>query len=162
LSQRMLILAAIVSLSSLQILAQNTTLPSANENKRDPKLLTVTGCLTEGTPAGTFLLTKVPDPLVASVAASGGGAIPTVTYQLSGGQNLRAHVGHKIEVTGRGPLNDQTPVKVVDTETKRPAADANTADKKTPVTEIKEKAAVVVRPLAIESFKMVSTDCTAK
>src|SRR6266550_4063653 len=88
--------------------------------KRDPRLLTVTGCLAQGSSAGTFLLTKVPDPLVDAVAAAGGGAIPTVTYQLSGGQNLGPHLGHKIEVTGRGPLKDQTPVKVMNTEKKTP------------------------------------------
>jgi hypothetical protein len=137
--------------------AQNSTPAASQAAKRDPKLLTVTGCLVQGSPAGTFLLTKVPDPLVASVTAAGGGAIPTVTYQLSGGQNLGAHVGHKVEITGHGPLNEQTPVKVVDSETKYKAP-----GDKAPVAEVKEKAAVAVRPLTVETLKMISADCTGK
>ena len=137
-------------------LPQNTTAQSS-QTKSDPRTLTVTGCLERGAAPGTFLLTKVADPLVDSVAASGGGAIPTVTYQLSGGQNLAAHLGHKVEVTGRGPLKPQTPKKVADTETKYEPGGS-----KAPKVEVKEKAAVAVRPLTVESFKMISTDCLAK
>ena len=154
-SHRILIALVVLSFGASPVFAQNTTPSSPQaQGKRDPKLLTVTGCLVQGNPANTFLLTKVPDPLVASVTAAGGGAIPTVTYQLSGGQNLAAHVGHKVEVTGRGPLNEQTPVKIVDSEKeyKSPGAKA----------EVKEKAAVVVRPLAVETLKMVSADCSGK
>ena len=150
-SHRILIVVLALSFGALGRAQAPQTQP-----KRDPRLLTVTGCLAQGPSAGTFLLTKVPDPLVDAVAAAGGGAVPTVTYQLSGGQNLAAHLGHKIEVTGRGPLKDQTPVKVVDTEKKTATADgAGTA-------EVKEKAAIAVRPLAVESFKMLSADCTSK
>ena len=91
------------------------------------------------------------------MAASGGGAIPTVTYQLSGGQNLGAHVGHKMEVTGRGPLKPQTPTKVTDTETKYTPPSKNA-----PAVEVKEKAAVAVRPLTVSSVKMIATDCLGK
>jgi hypothetical protein len=158
-SHKFLIDLAVLSFGAQSGLAQNTPAASS-QTKRDPRLLTVTGCLQRGADANTFLLTKVPDPLVDAVAASGGGAVVTVTYQLSGGQNLAPHVGHKIEVTGRGPLKDQTPVKIADTETKY--APAGTAGKDTPKAEVKEKAAVAVRPLAVESFKMVSTDCAGK
>jgi len=149
---KLLIVSLVLSFGSVSGLAQDTS-PSS-QAKRDPRILTVTGCLQKGPQAGTFMLTKVPDPLVDSVAASGGGAIPTVTYQLSGGQNLAAHVGHKLEVTGRGPLKPETPTKVTDTETKYPASGGSGAR-----AEVKEKAAVALRPLAVDSVKMVSTDC---
>ena len=47
---------------------------------------------------------------------------------------------------GRGPLKDQTPVKVMDTEKKTTTAEgAGTA-------EVKEKVALAVRPLAVDGF----------
>jgi hypothetical protein len=149
-----------IGLGVLPASAQNSTTTS-NRAKGDPRLITVTGCLERGTSADAFLLTKVPDPLVDSVAAAGGGAIPTVTYQLSGGQNLAAHLGHKIQVTGRGPLKAQTPVKVTDTEKTYPAG-ASGGSNAQGKAEVKEKAAVALRPLAVQSFKMVSADCAAK
>jgi len=163
-SHKMLVAVAVLSLGAIPGLAQNPTQnpikAQSAQTKRDPRLLTVTGCLQRGADANTFLLTRVADPLVDSVAAAGGGAVPTVTYQLSGGQNLAPHVGHKIEVTGRGPLKTETPVKVADTETKYPAGSAGGG--KVGTAEVKEKAAVAYRPLAVDSFKMVSTDCAAK
>ena len=138
----------------MSAIAQNTA-PTSEKAKPDPRSITVTGCLERGPQANTFLLTRVPDPLVDSVTAAGGGAIPTVTYQLSGGQNLGAHVDHKIEVTGKGPLKPQAPVKVADSETKR----EQPAGSKTAQTEVKEQAAVAVRSLAVESIKIISTDC---
>jgi len=155
-TDRILVALTVVSLGAASALAQNTPAASQAQTKRDPRLLTITGCLAQGTPAGIFLLTKVPDPLVDSVAAAGGGAIPTVTYQLSGGQELAAHVGHKMEVTGRSPLKAEPPVKVRDAETKQPAGSPNAT------AEVKEKAAVALRPLTVESFKMISTDCVGK
>jgi hypothetical protein len=163
-SHRILVALTVLACGAWPGFAQNTpntpNTPASQQAqaKRDPRLLTITGCLMQGSSAGTFLLTKVPDPLVDSVAAAGGGAIPTVTYELSGGQNLSAHLGHKIEVTGRGPLKAETPVKVVDTETKRTTDNGNT----TASTEVKEKVAVALRPLSVESFKMVSADCAAR
>ena len=137
-------------------LAQNTTLPKASERyKRNPAILTVTGCLERGNDANTFMLTKVPNPLTDSVAASAGAAAPTITYQLTGGENLGAHVGHTIQVTGRSAMKPQTPVKVADADQKH---QQKTGDK-TAQTEVKEKAAISVRPLAVQSFKMVSADC---
>jgi hypothetical protein len=155
-SHKFLIVSTVLLFGSMPGLAQTTTTPTT-QSKANPRSLTVTGCLAKGADANTFLLTKVPDPLVDSVAASGGGAVPTVTYQLSGGQNLAAHVGHKVEITGRGPLKPQTPTKVTDTETKYAAAGKNG-----PSAEVKEKAAIAVRPLMVESFKMVSVDCAGK
>ena len=146
-----------ISLAGASTLAQNTS-SRPSTDKRDPSLITVTGCLQKGAQPNTFILTKVPDPLASSVAASSGGAVPTVTYQLSGGQNLAAHLGHKVEVTGKGPLKPAKAVEVTSAETKR----EEPAGKKTATTEVKERAAVAVRPLAVESVRMVSTDCAGQ
>jgi len=138
--------------------AQNTSTPvrspeGAGSNMRT---VTVTGCLERGAQANTFMLTKVADPLTDSVAASAGSAVPTVTYQLSGGQNLASHLGHRVEVTGKTTQKPKTPVKVADAESKREV----TAGKKTATTEVKEKAAISVRSLAVDSLRMISADCS--
>jgi len=156
-SRNTLLAVAVVCFGSIGAMAQNTT-PQSSQAKRDPTLITVTGCLERGPQANTFMLTRVPDPLVDSVTAAGGGAIPTVTYQLSGGQNLGAHLGHKIEVTGKGPLKPQAAVKVTDAESKTEQSNGKTTAR----TEVKEKAAIAVRPLAVDSVRMISTDCSAK
>src|SRR5437868_4243067 len=112
--------------------AQNTSTPvRAAKGESDMKTITVTGGLERGAQANTFVLTKVPDPLTDSVAASAGSAVPTVTYQLSGGQNLAAHLGHRMEVTGKTPLRPRTPLKVSEAESKREQSSGS----KTVVTE---------------------------
>ena len=158
-SQKILLAVAVVWFSGTGMMAQNTSTPvRAPKTENDTRIVTVTGCLERGPQAGSFLLTRVPDPLADSVAAAAGSAVPTITYQLSGGQNLAPHLGHRVEVTGKTPLKPQTPVKVADVETKHevPAGD------KTATTEVKEKAAMSVRPLAVDSVRMISTDCSGK
>jgi len=93
-----------VWLGGLPALAQNKK-PS-DAGSRETKTITVTGCLTQGPQPNGLLLTKVPDPLVDPVVVRAGGVIPTVTCQLSGGDDLlRVHVSHKLEITGKTPAN---------------------------------------------------------
>jgi hypothetical protein len=58
--------------------------PSAS---RKTMTVTVTGCLTEGPQPKTFLLARVPDPLVDPLVIGVVGGVPTVTYQLTGGKD---------------------------------------------------------------------------
>lgn len=78
------------------------------------KEVTVTGCLSQGTEPGHYMLMKA--------SASGAGAAseatgtagtasstapaPTVTYELMGGGDLKAHLGHKVEVVGTAAAPD--------------------------------------------------------
>jgi len=158
-SQKILLAVAVVWFSGSVTMAQNTSTPlRAPKTENDMRIVTVTGCLERGPQAGSFLLSRVPDPLTDSVAAAAGSAVPTITYQLSGGQNLAPHLGHRVEITGKTPLKPQAPVKVADAETKHQAPVGN----KTATTEVKEKAAISVRPLAVDSVRMISTDCAGK
>ena len=70
-----------------------------------PGSVTVSGCVAEGTPAGHFMLNNastMPD----AMKKEGSSTMPATgdktmsSYMLVGGENLKAHVGHKVEVTG--------------------------------------------------------------
>src|SRR5687767_8335849 len=65
------------------------------------------GCLQKGAQANQFVLAATADPLAKGVAVATSGAVPNVTYVLSGGTNLAAHVGHRVRIkgktTGKGP-----------------------------------------------------------
>lgn len=61
--------------------------------------MTVTGCLSEATGGtGEFLLSKLP-----AKATTSGTESTAATYRLIGGGkvNLKEHVGHKVQVTGK-------------------------------------------------------------
>jgi hypothetical protein len=127
----------------------------AGANSRETKTVTVTGCLTKGPQPNTFLLTKVPDSLVDPVVVRTTGVVPTVTYQLSGGKDLVVHVGHKIEITGKAPVKPEAAVEVEHAEIHRVVPEGQ----KPTSTEIKEKAAIAVRPLAVESVRAIAPSC---
>ena len=62
---------------------------------QDDKTAVVRGCLRAGDQSGTFVL--------ANATATSGGTLKDTTVQLTGspsGTNLKAHVGHTVEVTG--------------------------------------------------------------
>jgi hypothetical protein len=64
--------------------------------------VTVEGCLTAGEASGSFVLTPTElDPLGRAVARSATGVRPTFAYELVGhGNELRSHIGQRIEATG--------------------------------------------------------------
>jgi hypothetical protein len=119
----------------------------------DLKPVTVVGCLQTGAQPNQFVLSSTADPLAKGVAVAVSGAVPNVTYQLRGGSNLSAHVGHRVEITGTTSGKAQKTVtsgsSVRETEVKGPD----------PKVETKEKATIELRDLNIQSLKMVSTDC---
>jgi hypothetical protein len=138
-------------------MAQNQT--SAAATSRETKTITVTGCLERGPQPKTFLLTKVPDPLVDPVVARTTGVVPTVTYQLSERQDLLAvHVGHRIEITGKTPLKPDAAVGVTDVEVHREVP----AGREPTTTKATGKAAIAVRPLTVESVRAVAPTCFGK
>jgi hypothetical protein len=131
--------------------------PKTTKQDDDLKPLTVVGCLQPGAQANQFVLAATPDAMAKGVAVATSGAVPNVTYLLSGGTNLAAHVGHRVEITGRTSGQAQ----------KAESTDSNVTrervpDKPDPKVETKEKASIEMRDLRIESLKMVSTSCAAK
>jgi hypothetical protein len=123
----------------------------------DRKMITVVGCLQSGAKPGQFVLSAIADPLAKGVAVATSGAVPNVTYELSGGSNLNAHLGHRVEIAGRTTGKARTAVATDSNETRE-----RIPGKPDPKVETTEKAAIELRDLDIESLKMVSPTCSPK
>ena len=93
------ILALVVLSVSTTATAQQADTKTEKDDDRKP--VTVVGCLQTGAQPNQFVLAATADPLAKGVAVATSGAVPNVTYVLSGGTNLGAHVGHRVEITGR-------------------------------------------------------------
>lgn len=147
---------ALMALSvSATATAQQASTPTSKDS--DLKPLTVVGCLQAGAQPNQFVLAATPDQLAKGVAVATSGAVPNVTYMLSGGSNLGAHVGHRVEITGR-TSGDAQKAASTEASVKR----ERVPDKPDPKVEVKEKATIEMRDLQVESLKMVSTSCAAK
>lgn len=102
-----------------------------------PGAVTVSGCVAEGAPAGHFMLNNA-TMMMPDAKKEGSSTMPTTgdksmaSYMLVGGENLKAHVGHKVEVSGTLETPGQP-------------------DEKTPGTKAAE--------LRVQSVKMVSATC---
>ena len=145
-----------LSLSTTAIAQQPGT--AAAKKDDDRKSITVVGCLQKGAQANQFVLAATADALAKGVAVRTSGAVPNVTYVLSGGTNLAAHLGHRVEITGRTSGEAQKAVSTDSSATKR----VEIPGKPDPKVETKEKATIEMRDLQIESMKMVSTSCATK
>jgi hypothetical protein len=132
-----------------------TTTPKKDD---DRKPITVVGCLQKGAQPNQFVLAATADPLAKGVAVATSGAVPNVTYVLSGGSNLGAHVGHRVEIIGRTSGDAQKAVSTDSSSTKR----IEVPNKPDPKVETKEKATIEMRDLHVETLNMVSTSCAAK
>jgi hypothetical protein len=153
---RFITMLALVALSiSTTASAQQDAKPAAKDDDR--KLITVVGCLQKGAQPNQYVLSATTDPLAKGVAVATSGAVPNVTYVLSGGTNLGEHVGHRVEIAGR-TSGDARKAVAADSSVKR----VEVPDKPDPKVETKEKATIEMRDLQIESLKMVSTSCAAK
>jgi hypothetical protein len=144
-----------LSISATATAQQADTKTAKQDDDRKP--LTVVGCLQTGAQANQFVLSATADPISKGVAVATSGAVPNVTYVLSGGTNLGAHVGHRVEITGRTSGKAQK-AESTDSNVKR----ERVPDKPDPKVETKEKATIEMRDLQIESLKMVSTSCAVK
>jgi hypothetical protein len=151
------ILAGVVLSISATTHAQQQ--PSAAATGDDKKSITVTGCLQAGAQPNQFVLaatSAAADPLAKGVAVATAGTVPNIHYILSGGSNLSAHVGHRVEITGASSGKSQ---KAAATESSTTRTDV--PNKPDPKVEVKEKTEVEVRDLQIESLKMVAASCAA-
>jgi len=135
---RTMLALGVLSVSTTAAAQQaDTKTPAKND---DLKPVTVVGCLQSGAQANQFVLAATADPIAKGVAVATSGSVPNVTYVLSGGSNLAAHVGHRVEITGRTSGNAQ----------KAESSDANVKrervpDKPDPKVETKEKIAIEMR-----------------
>jgi hypothetical protein len=144
-----------LSVSATASAQQANTSPAKKDDDRKP--VTVVGCLQAGAQPNQFVLAATADPIAKGVAVATSGSVPNVTYVLSGGSNLGAHVGHRVEITGR-TSGDAHKAVSADTSVKR----ERVPDKPDPKVETKEKATIEMRDLQVEALKMVSTTCAAK
>ena len=145
----------VLSVSTTANAQQADTKTTAKQD--DMKPLTVTGCLQPGAQPNQFVLAATADSMAKGVAVATSGSVPNVTYLLSGGSNLAAHVGHRVEITGRTTGKAQR-AESSDSNVKR----ERIPDKPDPKVETKEKMTIEMRDLQIESLKMVSTNCATK
>jgi hypothetical protein len=106
------VLVAVVAAGAMVAVAQAQSTTSQKKTS-DSKSVTLTGCVQAGTMADTFLLTDVTQtagPTLPGIADSGsGGALElkgtsgrtsSVELMSGSGVDLKAHVGHKVEITG--------------------------------------------------------------
>jgi hypothetical protein len=131
-----------------------------DQNRKSPDELTVTGCLTASPRGDAFVLTPLKkDPLAAEMTTRTTGVTPTYTYELTGGQNLRAHVNQQVSITGmldRGVKKDTD----IDREQKTQAAPARPGQPKATV-ETEEKAEIELRRLQVKTVKSIGKPCSA-
>ena len=90
------VLALIVLSLSTATAQQAGTAAAKKDDDRKP--ITVVGCLQTGAQPNQFVLAATADALAKGVAVRTSGAVPNVTYVLSGGTNLAVHVGHRVEM----------------------------------------------------------------
>jgi hypothetical protein len=122
------------------------TKPEQSAAKPDNPI-TVVGCVAPGTAAGQFQLTNatMASAMAQERKSDTAKANTGETYMLTGGENLKAHVGHKVEVTG--------------TLARAIGQDRAAQKSEKPSTEAMPSAAMVRGTLAVTNVKMVSTTC---
>jgi hypothetical protein len=115
---------------------------------------TIAGCLTSG-PDGRFALTAAPDAAVATAARAMDNERDTHTYVLVGGENLQAHLGKRVEVTGTvsGPTQDMEQ-EVKAKSTAPPAAGGDT-----PTVKTTEDVDMTARQLTVREVRDVAPTC---
>lgn len=117
---------------------------------------TVSGCVAAGTAAGEFMLTNamMMGKMMAKgtmdkdkMSKPGMSGEHMMSYHLVGGNNLKAHMGHKIEVTGTMSKMDMDMTAKTDTTSKM-ERDKTMAHKD-----------MQARKLNVTSIKMISATC---
>ena len=115
----------------------------------------IAGCLTSG-PDGRFALTAAPDASVATAARAMDNERDTHSYVLIGGDNLRAHLGKRVEVTGTltGKAQD-----VEQESTRKTNAPPATTGGDTPTVKTTEDIDMTVRQLNVSAVRELAPTC---
>ena len=125
--------------------------------------MTVSGCVTAGTAAGEFMLTnamtmgKMMDKEMMDkdkMSKPGMSGDHMMSYQLVGGNNLKAHLGHKVEVMGTMSKMDMDAAAKMDKS--KMEKDKTMADRDKMMAD---KDMMKARKLNVTSFKMISATC---
>jgi len=120
--------------------------------------VSVTGCLTAG-PDGRFALTAAPDAGVTATSRAMDDERDTHSYVLLGGDNLGAHLGKRVEVTGTvsGKMQEVEQDSTKETQT----APAGRRDDR-PEVKTKEEIDLEVRQLNVRQVRAVAPTCEVK
>ena len=148
--------ASAVMLAAQAAPADKKDLPAMKHGK---SAVTVSGCVANGQKSGQFILTSaavVPDPTPSATGTSGTATEAPIamerptTYTLTG-ENLKGHLGHKVELTG----NSWQSADIADASATATPPAVTTADAKPTVS-----AAIPGYTLDVKTVKMVSTTCS--
>jgi len=117
--------------------------------------VTIAGCLTAGED-GRFALTAAPDAAVATAARAMDNERDTHSYVLVGCDNLQAHLGKRVEVTGTISGKAQDMEQEVKAKSTAPPA-AGSGD--TPTVKTTEDVDMTVRQLNVREVRDVAPTC---
>ena len=135
--------------------ALNLAIGVACSNIRGEENVTVAGCLS-ASEDGRYALTAAPDAAVATAARAMDNERDTHTYVLIGGDNLQAHLGKRVEVTGTlsGKKQDMEQESTKKTEAPPAAAGGDT-----PTVKTKEDIDLEARQLKVREVREVAPTC---
>ena len=151
--KRLLICAA--AALNLVIAAACSSARGDERDGDDGDTVTVAGCLTSSED-GRFALTAAPDAAISTTARAMDNERDTNSYVLVGGDNLQAHVGKRVEVTGT--LTGKTQDMEQESSKKTSTAPADGGDD-TPTVKTTEDIDVNVRQLNVREVRAVSPTC---
>jgi len=120
--------------------------------------VSVTGCLT-ASPDGKFALTAAPDAGVTAASRAMDDERDTHSYVLLGGDNLQAHLGKRVEVTGT--VSGRIQELEQDSSRKTQGAPAGRGDD-TPQVKTKEEIDLEVRQLNVRQVRAVAPTCDVR
>ena len=127
----------------------------------DEKTVTVTGCLRAGDTPDTFVLEKAKQDVTAGekpTGTTGAAAItPDATLRLTGAPaslNLKAHVGHTVQLTGTTAAKGSTSESPAAAPTTPPAAPSATTGQE-------KRATGTEQSFTVKTMKHVSEKCPA-
>ena len=116
----------------------------------------VEGCLNGG-PDGRVVLTAAPDAGVTTAARPGMGERDTHSYVLVGGQNLQAHFGKRVAVSGTITGRGDELEREMKTESQSQATGTSGGDK--PTVETKAEVDLEVRQLNVSEVREIAPTC---
>jgi hypothetical protein len=139
-----------VAASFVVVSAQSGTMDHDKTMKQGMKNVTMTGCVAEGT-GGQYMLTDATKGHAKSDMKTGTtghmkGDMKGMTYDLMGGENLKPHVGHKVEITGMMDSSKMMKNRKMDKD-KMDKDEMGTSDS-------------AHGTITVKSMKMISTTCS--
>jgi len=137
------------------VAALNLAIGVACSNIRGEENVTVAGCLS-ASEDGRYALTAAPDAAVATAARAMDNERDTHTYVLVGGDNLQAHLGKRVEVTGTLSGKKQDMEQESSKKTDAPPA---AAGGDTPTVKTTEDIDLEARQLKVREVREVAPTC---